>query len=277
MTPLPHLDGQSASVLALQPAAQHPSVAVPLQAVIEVCEHVGSQLVMLPPCVSTVHESPSSQLKVLHSGVAGEASQVSFPSRTPLPHTGAQSLSFVALHAPRPPPGQHPSPLTQAVTGLCAQVMLHVAAAPFCVSVVQLSLSLHPMSLQSGMAGPTFSQVSAPSRTPFPQTAPQSLSLLALHPPGQQPSALAHAVTLLCVHVTLQVASAPLRTSVVHALLSLHVIDAHVVVAGATSHVSPASRRPFPHPGQSTSLVGPQPAGQKPSAGPQARAVVVQT
>jgi hypothetical protein len=46
--------------------------------------------------------------------------------------------------------------------------------------------------------------------------------------------------------------------------------------AGATSQVSPVSSRPLPQPGQSTSLVGPHPVGQKPSAGPHARGVVVQ-
>jgi hypothetical protein len=47
--------------------------------------------------------------------------------------------------------------------------------------------------------------------------------------------------------------------------------------AGATSQVSPDSSRPLPQPGQSTSLVGTHPVGQKPSAGPHARGVAVQT
>jgi hypothetical protein len=43
------------------------------------------------------------------------------------------------------------------------------------------------------------------------------------------------------------------------------------------SQVSPVSTRPLPQPGQSTSIVGPQPVGQNVSTGPQVRRVVVQT
>ena len=145
------------------------------------------------------------------------------------------------------------------------------------MSVVQALLSLHEMALHTGVAGAT-SHVSPPSRTPFPQTAPQSLSLVALHPAGQQPSALVQVAMVACAHATLQVPADPLVVSAVQALPSSHEMLAQVTVAGATSQVSPsaASTRPLPQPLQSTSSVGPQPVGQNPSAGPQVRAVVVQ-
>src|SRR6185503_18079399 len=124
------------------------------------------------------------------------------------------------------------------------------------------------------------SQVSPLSTTPLTHTAAQSLSLLRLQaprpPPGQQPSPPVHAVIAVCVQATLQLAFAPVRASVVHASPSLHVMPEQTTAAGATSQLSPASMRPLPQPGQSTSLVGTQPVGQKPSAGPHARAVVVQ-
>jgi hypothetical protein len=126
-----------------------------------------------------------------------------------------------------------------------------------------------------GDAGAT-SHVSPPSRTPLPQTAPQSLSLVALHPGAQHPSPLTHAVMAVSRHVTLHAPLDPERTSVVHALPSSQVTLAQVGDPGATSQVSPASTRPLPQPGQSTSLVGPHPVGQDPSAVPQARATVVQ-
>jgi len=110
------------------------------------------------------------------------------------------------------------------------------------------------------------SQVSPLSTTPLPHTAAQSLSLLRLQapdpPPGQQPSPPVHAVIAVCVHPTLQLASAPVRVSVVHELLSLQLMAEQTTPAGATSQLSPASMRPLPQPGQSTSRVGPHPVGQ---------------
>src|SRR5262249_15256496 len=113
-------------------------------------------------------------------------------------------------------------------------------------------MSLQLMDVQSGVAGPT-SHVSAPSRHPLPPTPPQSLSLVALQPPGQQPSlTMLHAVIVTLEQVTLHDPLAPFRLSVVHELPSLQVMLAQVGVAGETSQVSPASIRPLPQPGQST-------------------------
>jgi len=163
---------------------------------------------------------------------------------------------------------------------VCVQATLQLAFAPVRASVVHESPSLHVMAEQTIAAGAT-SQVSPPSTAPFPHTAAQSLSLLRLQaprpPPGQQPSPPVHAVIAVCVQATLQLAFAPVRVSVVHESPSLHVMPEQTTAAGATSQVSPVSRRPLPQPGQSTSLVGTHPVGQKPSAGPQARGVVVQT
>jgi hypothetical protein len=132
------------------------------------------------------------------------------------------------------------------------------------------------MAEQITVAGDT-SQVSPLSTTPLPHTAAQSVSLLRLQALGQQPSPLVQAVTAACVQATLHVAFAPVRVSVVHASPSLQLMLEQITAAGDTSQVSPLSMRPLPQPGQSTSIVGPHPVGQKPSAGPQARAVVVQT
>jgi hypothetical protein len=262
-------------VVALHPVGQHLSE-IALQAVIGVCEHVTLQVPLAPSRTSLVHAMLSSHVTPVQSGVAGATSHVSAPSRTPLPQSAGQSESFVALHAPRPAPGQHPSRGMHAVMAGKVQVTLHAPVVPLFRSVVQTSPSLHTMLAHTGAPGAT-SQVSAASRTPFPHTAPQSLSFVALQPGAQQPSALMHLVMLVCVHVTLHAALVPLRTSVVQAMLSLQLTPAHVV-AGATSHVSPraVSIRPLPQPGQSTSAPGPHPVGQNPSAGPHARGVVVQ-
>jgi hypothetical protein len=138
---------------------------------------------------------------------------------------------------------------------------------------------LHVIAEQTGVAGAT-SQVSPLSTAPLPHTAAQSLSLFRLQapepPPGQHPSPPVQAVIGVFVQATLQLAFDPVRASAVQALPSLHVMAEQTTAAGATSQVSPVSMRPLPQPGQSTSIVGPQPLGQYPSIGPQARGVVVQ-
>jgi hypothetical protein len=53
------------------------------------------------------------------------------------------------------------------------------------------------------------SQVSPPSKTPFPQVAEQSESVLALHPAGQQPSPETQAVIVVWLQTTLQLALVP--------------------------------------------------------------------
>src|SRR5262245_26463245 len=60
------------------------------------------------------------------------SSQVSPASTTPLPHTGAQSLSVLLFW----PGGQQPSPFLGDVTGSWLQLALHVPPA-WSVSVVQ--------------------------------------------------------------------------------------------------------------------------------------------
>jgi hypothetical protein len=105
----------------------------------------------------------------------------------------------------------------------------------------------------------------------------------AVQPEGQQPSlAVVLQVRAVCVQATLHVAFVPVFASAVQAFPSSQVvIDVQRVAAGATSQVSPrfASIFPLPQPGQSTSVVGPQVEGQKPSVvvPPQARGVLVQT
>jgi len=163
--------------------------------------------------------------------------------------------------------------------GVFVQATLQLAFDPVRASAVQALLSLHVMAEQTGVAGAT-SQVSPLSTAPLPHTAAQSLSLFRLQapepPPGQQPSPPVHAVMGVFVQATLQLAFDPVRASAVQALPSLHVMAEQTTAAGATSQVSPVSMRPLPQPGQSTSIVGPHPVGQNPSAGPQVRLVVVQ-
>ena len=76
---------------------------------------------------------------------ARAVSQVSPPSTTPLPHTAAQSPSLLRLQAPRPPPGQQPSPAVHAVIAACVQATLQLAFAPVRASVVHELPSLHVM------------------------------------------------------------------------------------------------------------------------------------
>jgi hypothetical protein len=270
-TPLPQTAAQFTSLFALHPAGQQPSL-VELHAVMGVLVQVTLHAALDPLRESVVHALPSSHVMAVQSCRAGAASHVSRPSSTPLPQAAAQFTSLLALH----PAGQQPSLVKlQVVMAVLVHLTLQLAFEPLRTSVVHALPSSHVKLVHVGDAGAT-SQVSAPSRTPFPQTAPQSLSFVALHPGAQHPSALTHAVMFVFLQVTLQVASEPMRASAVQLLPSLHVRLAHVGEAGATSQVSPGSMRPLPQPGQSTSVVGPHPVGQNPSAGPHARGAVVQ-
>ena len=90
----------------------------------------------------------------------------------------------------------------------------------------------------------------------------QSLSFANVHPAGQQPSPPAHVAIALCVHAALQVDELPVSTSVVQALLSLHIVGQ----LACGSQVSPDSTTPLPHDArQSESLTLVHPAGQQPS------------
>jgi hypothetical protein len=172
---LPHTPVQSASLVALQPEAQQPSPA--RQAVIVVNVQRASQLDAEPNSVSVVQLTPSLQV------VGQDApSQPSPDSTTPLPHTGEQSLSLVALA----PEGQQRSPFDATVMGRLLHVTLQLSAEPFSTSLVHTTPS-------SQVVGQSPSQASPASRTPLPHSTAQSESLFALQPPGQQPSPFAQA------------------------------------------------------------------------------------
>jgi hypothetical protein len=112
------------------------------------------------------------------------------------------------------------------------------------------------------------SHVSPPSTVPLPQTAPQSASLLAVQPEGQQLSAVSEqAVIATDVHFTLHVLAAPVRVTFMHSAVG------HVAGQPAPSQVSPSevSTLPLPQPAQSLSVAGPQPVGQNVSLATQPR------
>jgi hypothetical protein len=182
--PLPHAAGQSTSRLeeeVLHPGGQQPSDRAPLQTSC-VVEHRALHVAAEPVYVFTSQHCPGVQA-VGHEDGGSHVSPASV-SMTPSPQP-AQSESLPAVQ----PIGQHRSfPATEHVLSLCAQTTLHVAALPVCVSVVQ--------SLASSQTGhdPGGSHVSPASSRPLPQPG-QSLSFIAVHPLGQQPSPPMHALT----------------------------------------------------------------------------------
>jgi len=128
-----------------------------------------------------------------------------------------------------------------------------VAAAPVSVSRVHAMLSLHEV-------GHAPSQVSDASTTPLPQVDEQSLSFAAVHPVGQQPSALVQAVRGVLVHWNEHASVAPVNPSTVQALPSSQ------EVGQFSSHDSPVSTTPLPQVFvQSASLAAEQPKEQQPS------------
>jgi hypothetical protein len=193
-TPLPQLGEQSESVFALQPAGQQPSPEA--QVVTTVCPHATSQVAALPVIWSIVHALPSLQSPGQESG----RSQVSPSSTTPLPQLGKQSESLLALQPTR----QHPSPPSQILMAVWLHATLQVAALPVTWSIVHTLASSHSVRQESGG-----SQVSPGSTTPLPQLGGQSMSLLLLHPAGQQPSPEAQSTTGVCPQATLQFAAPP--------------------------------------------------------------------
>jgi len=129
-----------------------------------------------------------------------------------------------------------------------------VAAAPVKVSVVQATLSLHEV-------GQFPSQVSDGSTMPLPHVEEQSLSFAAVHPLGQHPSPLAHAVRGVLVHWKEHASTVPVEPSVVQAFPSSQ------EVGQLPSQVSPASTVPLPQVAeQSLSVPLVQAEGQQPSA-----------
>jgi len=187
-----------------------------------------------------VQSSPSLQL----AAVGQLPSQVSPDSRTPLPHRTVQSTSLSELQLG----AQQPSPvgLVHVVIGEVVHRALHSAAEPVSTSFVQALLSLQ-------LVGQLPSQTSPGSTVPSPQrggSAGQSWSpRVRVQPEAQQPSPDTQAVIGVLVQVTLHSLAVPVRTSVVHALLSLQ------VVGQLPSQVSLGSTVPLPHRGvQSTSV-----------------------
>jgi hypothetical protein len=139
-----------------------------------------------------------------------------------------------------------------------AQAAVQLAALPVSESMVQAFPSLHEASV-----GQLPSQSSPASTTPFPQLAEQLLSLLALHPLGQQPSPFVHVEMVWRAHAKLQLVALPVMVSIVHAFPSLQVAG-HVLCG---SQVSPISTTPLPQLAeQLLSLLALQPGGQQPSA-----------
>lgn len=100
---------QSRSSAAVQPGAQQPSPF--LHSVIGLCAQAAVQLAALPVSVSIVQRLSSSQSAT--RGQLEGGSQVSLPSRAPLPQLAEQLLSLLALQ----PAGQQPSLFWQAVMG----------------------------------------------------------------------------------------------------------------------------------------------------------------
>jgi hypothetical protein len=198
-TPLPHFAGQSESalvMLVLHPVGQQPSPA--LQAVMGVW--LQTTLQGVPPSTSVVQGSLSLGQVVGQGSVVEFGSQVSPVSTTPLPQTGLQSESLVALH----PAGQQPSAPIQAVMATWVQATLQVSLPPVIWSVVQALLSLQEVGHED-----FGSQVSPLSTTPLPHFGEQLGSVLALHPAGQQPSSAPQAVMVVWLQATLQLALLP--------------------------------------------------------------------
>jgi hypothetical protein len=237
---------QSVSAGAVQPAGQQPSPGVQVET--WVVEQAAVQVDTLPVSVSTVQALPSLQLD-------GQLpSQVSPVSTTPLPQVFEQSESTAELQ----PAGQQPSPPAHWVIAWCVQTRLQVAADPVEPSRVQESASAQ-------VDGQLPSHSSPASTTPLPQKGWQSVSVLALQPGAQQPSALRHWVMATFEQTRLQLEAEPLTTvSAVQATPSLQ------PARQLPSQVSPGSTTVLPQTaGQSASETLVQPAGQQPSAAPQ--------
>ena len=173
------------------------------------CSHRALQRLASPVMVSAVQGSLSAQEFSVGQSLP---SQVSDPSRMPLPHAALQSLSLFAFA----PCGQHPSLARGLVIGVCLQVALQRLASPVTVSAVQGSLSAQEVAVGQSLP----SQSSEPSRTPFPHIALQSLSLFAFAPVGQQPSPPLAVVMGVCEHARLQLSALPELESFVHGMPS---------------------------------------------------------
>jgi hypothetical protein len=249
-TPLPQTGEQLLSFTALHPPGQHPSPLAHAVCVPAVW-HCAWQV---PPLESARSVQPICEQVVGHEA---RGSHVSPTSTIPLPHMLGQSTSRLAgevLH----PGGQHPS-LVAPLHGSCVveHRALQVMGEPVNVLTSQHIPGAHAV---GHVPGGSHVSPDNGSTTPSPQAA-QSESFCAVHPAGQQRSLPAFEQVLPTFwHWTLQVAALPVWVSVVQSFWSSH--------AGhdpGGSQVSPASRRPLPHPAQSESVSAVHPLGQQPS------------
>ena len=255
-TPLPHMTPHSASLLALQrgcPAGGMPQQPSPdvHTATMDAFSQRASHVVAAPT-------SRRSWQPIAGHVVGQSPSHSSLPSRTPLPHWAAQSLSLVALHAGR---GQQRSLFTHAV---CCPETTHwaVHVPGFCS--VRRSQAFCGHDDGHCDAGSHSSPVSC---RPLPQNAGQSTSTVAavmLHPGGQQPSLVVPEHPFATVlQRALQRDALP-----VYVRVSQHTADTHcsaVEHVPGGSHVSPSSgsTTPSPQPAQSLSVAALHPAGQQ--------------
>jgi len=249
-TPLPHTGAQLLSLSELQLLGQQLSSLTHIVCVPELW-HTAAQVPALAR-VRKVHRSCGHDIGHVESG-----SHVSPLSTTPLPHEAGQSTSRLAadvLH----PGGQQPSDVVPLHPSCVVEHRaLHVAGAPVYVLTSQHCPAVHAVGHEDG--GSQVSPASV-SMTPSPHPA-QSESLPAVQPIGQHRSlpAVEH-VLLLCAQTTLHVAALPVCVSFVQSFWSSQ--TGH---EPGGSHVSPASMRPLPQPGQSPSFIAVHPAGQHPS------------
>jgi hypothetical protein len=168
-----------------------------------------------------------------------------------LPQLTGQSASRLVGDVLQPG-GQQPSIDAPPQASVAEHLALHVDGEP-----VYVSQHRHADAVGQ-LEGGSHVSPALMSTNPSPQPA-QSESCPGAHPIGQHWSMPAlEQVFGVCVQTTLQVEALPLCVSVVQLFASLQF--GHVP---GGSHVSPASRRPLPHPEQSVSDIAVQPAGQQ--------------
>jgi hypothetical protein len=246
VTPLPHWQAQSLSLAVVHPEAQQPSPLV--QAVMTVVfTHLAVHAVAVPCSIRCWHPIGGQLVGQLPS-------QVSPGSTIPSPQRGWQSLSLALVQ----PAGQQPSPFAQAVcTPSSTQLAVQAAADPISF------FRMHPFHMQVAGQLDGGSQVSPDSTAPLPHLGLQSLSTLALHAAGQQPSPAVHAVcTVSSTHWAWQVPPLTRR----RCWQPMAGQDVGQLVSG--SQVSPQLDSTWPLPQvqlQSLSFAVVQPDGQQPS------------
>jgi hypothetical protein len=258
----PQRGPQSESVATLHPAGQQPSSS--RQAVIVSCRQTRVQPATDPAARSTVQASASSQDRAQAPGMPDviPRSHSSPGSTTPSPHTTGQSESSSAVQ----PAGQQPSPPTQAVIGVAAQLAEQVAAEPRGVTLVQDPAAGQLVGQEPSPAASSQASTGG-STTPLPQIGAQSGSVVKLAPGGQQPSPARAAVTPGCAQVAEQVPADSSRSSVQGSPSAQPDGQAPTIPAGiAMSQASPGCTTPSPQLAeQSGSLAAVHPDGQQPS------------